>query len=142
MGTLYSIVALDDKSRRWLLEEGLDVPEEDGAFPSPVMLKLAFDKLENIKVKYRIGLTKFEATITDDQQDQWTTLQLSTPNEVNLQGYFFKGGHPQLMLRILQHVARSYGPVVVVPDSGCLPVIINGDSAIDEILERWNHSPE
>ena len=93
--------------------------------------------MENASVDYSIGLTEFEANIT--QRDEWTTLRLTSPTEKNPQGYFFKGGHVQLMLRLLKHVAATHGPVVLVPDSDCEPVVVHGKSDLDELCANWAH---
>ena len=138
MATLYSILALDDESRRWLLDEGHYVPS-DGRFPSPIPLKLSLDKMENVSVDYNIGLTDFEATITDDNRNEWTTVRLASPTENSPQGYFFKGGNVQLMLRLLKHVAAKHGPMVLVPDTDCEPVVVHRDSDLGDLCANWRH---
>ena len=120
-------------------DDGHAVPKENGLFPSPIPLKLSLDQIGNTLVDYSIGLTDFQATITDKIRDEWTTLRLASPSEKNPQGYFFKGGHVKLMLRLLKHVAATHGPVILVPDTDCEPVVVHRESDVDELCANWAH---
>lgn len=143
MGVLYSAFPIDDDVREWLTEEGIPTPVIDGRAPTPNELKTALDTLEDEAVSYNISEGVWQAQIEDATSPAtgpWTminVLQFSDADEPC--EFYFAKGWPELIIKVVHRIAQICGPIAIVPDTGCSPVIVEMSSDVDKIIETWEH---
>lgn len=143
MGVLYSAFPLDGEVREWLREEGVTAPEVNGCAPTPNEIRAALDTLDHQTVSYNISEGVWQAQIDDaasPEEGPWTminVLEFSDADEPCQ--FYFEKGWPELIVMIAHRIAQLCGPIVIVPDTGCPPVVVESNSDIADIINTWEH---
>ena len=143
MGVFYAAFPLDDNSREWLDDEGVAYPKEDGTAPTPNQLKKILSKLDGHLVEFNIKKGVWQADVsTPESPDQspWTLLDVMDYCDAKTPCRFgFDKGSPELVIKIAHRIAQLCGPIVVAPDTGCAPVVVEADSDVEQIVQSWEH---
>lgn len=143
MGVLYSAIPIDSKIRRWLISAGVPVSDRDGQAPTLRQIQAAIATLDDQAVSYSSGDDHWQAAIDDPQPPEtgpWTILNVhgvTSPDEPC--NFYFEKGWPSLIIKVVHRIAQRCGPLCVVPDTGCPPVVVAADSDIHEIIRTWEH---
>ena len=145
MGVLYSLLPLNDELAAELNEGAALVPEARGRDPKPAEILAVVSSLEGFRAQEQLSLFGWDLRIegTEDPRHQPRTLIHSgsfvdhdTPARVR-----FEKGWPSLILRIVRALAAECGPLVVDPNTGCGPCLVEAESDIEELLADWGHQP-
>lgn len=142
MGVLYTVAPLDKETRAWLKEEGIPCPRKNGRDPTPEQLATAVNSLEGYEVEFNINENVWQAEVIDpnDPEDTWTMLNVGELKGTDQPcDFYFEKGNPELILEVTHAIAKLCGPMVIVPDTGCPPVVIEAKSDTKEIAATWEH---
>lgn len=145
MGVNYVVAPLDDEFREQLDEEEIEYPNVDKASknPSPKEVLKALSEFEGLAVESRFISKEWHAAIEGEADDFYTIARIDNCSGLNTEGYLtFEKGEPSMLLKIVKVLAKSTGPVGLVPDTGEYPAIVCEDSNVDEIIANWEHTEE
>jgi hypothetical protein len=151
MGVLYTVLPLDDELARYLRGQGADVPPYQMTTRNPTLLEVraVCDRLEGFCTRYFVPTDgkDWQATIegaANPEQEPWTQLQVSnfTGREDDPQSIWFEKGWESLILRVLHGLAGPCGPLVLIPDTGELPMVVSANEPFAELEARWNSTRE
>ena len=146
MGVLRTVIPLDARCAEWLDSEGIAHP--DGSLtdrrPTPREVAEALRDLPGFKAAITADTDSGEwhATIEacNPADPSWTFLRISNyRDEDSPHDLCFHKGFPEVVLLVVERLARFCGPLVVVNDSGSPPVVVRGGDSIPELL-RQNES--
>jgi hypothetical protein len=148
MGVLYTVIPLlpdhRDELEDWLRSLNMASPADAGRYPSLQELRSVLDHLEGYSIRYstsRVLPGHWYADIVqaDQRNGEWAFIVVNdyTGMETDAYKFGFERGAPRLMLLILQRVASLCGPLLVVPDTGALPIIVTPDLDLDQALHTW-----
>jgi hypothetical protein len=146
MGVNYIVLALlpNEKDRivAWLSELGIACPAGESRYPSIEELRSVLDHLEGYTICYNTKIGDWYADIsqTDLVAGDWTVLLVSNykGNDPDPHEFSFRHGSPLLMLRILQRLARTCGPLILFPDTGDLPLVVTPELDLTQALHAWD----
>jgi hypothetical protein len=124
MGMLWVVWPLDEAMRAWLASQDIAVPADASRFPT---------KPEVVRCLADPGLGLRRGGDRDDRVwdaflesgEEWTNLFIDglggddAPCRLH-----FDGGHVSLIRRILQHLARACGPLVLLCEAGGPPEVM------------------
>jgi len=131
MGILWTAWPLDDDMRSWLDDQEMAYPRTPSRFPTGAEIKAAISGLTAHSVEVNdSGLhAPWQALITqkDNEVDPaWAVLTVSDYSGDELpQQLYFENGHESLIIDILQRLASSCGPLVLIDDAGGEPSVIS-----------------
>jgi hypothetical protein len=116
-----------------------------GRYPILQELRAVLDHLDGYTVSYNTSARgNWDAKIVpaDQGDDEWVFIEVNnyTGNETDAHDYdfsFAQRGDMRLILLILQRLARVCGPLMVLEDTGALPVVVTPDLDPDQALLRW-----
>jgi hypothetical protein len=74
--------------------------------------------------------------------EPWTLLNVDDFNgdEDAPHSIWFEKRWPCLILRIAKALSCNCGPLVIIPDTGCAPVIVSSTDNVDGLLSTWEHT--
>lgn len=148
MGVLYSIVPLDEQIADYLLTLDVELPSHEipARNPTPRELRLVCNDLTDLKVTQHLspedaGQITFEG-LKDPENEPWTLLNVTDFNgdESLPHAIWFEKGWPSLILRIVCKLAAYCGPLVIVPDTGCKPIVVSESDDVAILFATWEHT--
>ena len=133
-----------DEIETWLSSLDVACPEGVGRYPSLQELRAVLDHLDGYTVSYSTDRALpghwYADIVQADQEDgDWAYIVVNdyTGDETATAEFWFERGAPRVMLRILQQLASVCGPLMLVPDSGALPVVVTPDLDLGQSLLVW-----
>jgi hypothetical protein len=123
MGVLRTVIPLDARCAEWLDSEGIAHPDSSPTDRRPTPRASG----------------EWHATIEacDPADPSWTVLRISDyHDEDSPHDLCFHKGFPEVVLLVVERLARFCGPLVVVNDSGSPPVVVRGGDSIPELLRQ------
>ena len=150
MGVLYTICSATSEMADWLAESQISIPSvETARMPLLGEICAVLNSLKNYKVDFTengIG-SSWQAmvkSLVEPESGAWTLLNitsLETPSEP--QAVWFEKGSPELIVLIVSLIANKSGTLIIIPDTGCPPLVVPPDSNPDELCANWQHiNPE
>jgi hypothetical protein len=148
MGVLYSVLPLDASITPYLREVGTVVPEggQESRNPTPLEVRAVCETLTDLKVTacsppshhWHIMIEGLK----DPEKEPWTLLHLDNFNgdETVPHSIWFEKGWPSLILRIVHGLSAKCGPLVIIPDTGCTPIVVSGGDDVSILLAMWEHT--
>lgn len=140
MGTLYTVVPLDQKCAEWLDTEG--VPHAPVTFPAryptPREISEALHRLPGYRVAIHSDAhtREWSAQIESDG-DMWARLRVQDfSSEDSPHEFYFSKGWPEVVFTVTERLARICGTLVVVDDSSCRPVVVSPGADTKDLLSR------
>ncbi len=130
---LYSVVTLaecmqDPATLAWLVHAEVPLPEVIplGRYPTPAEIRHVVDNTPGIRAAYQVSSSVWEVTVTSRKDVSWATLAVQEycGDEEAPCRYNFSGGWDELILLVTSKLARQYGPVVLLHDSGAAPQVV------------------
>jgi hypothetical protein len=146
MGVLYTITPTTGEVADWLVDTGVTLPVGSASrFPLIAEIRDVLDSLEGFTSAYDdngIG-SSWQAmimSIEDPESGAWTRLNITCQKDPSEpQDIWFEKGYPELIVRIVSRLAEMCGTLVVIPDTGCPPlVVLSGADPID-LCAHWPH---
>ena len=147
MGVIYIILPLlpDLKNQivAWLHSLDIACPMGEGRYPSIEELRSVLDHLDEYTIDYRTGTGSWYADISqpDLVNGDWTELVVSnySGSDTDSHEFSFRHGSPLLMMRIVQRLAGTCGPLILLPDTGGLPVVVTPELDLAQALHAWEN---
>ena len=130
MGILWTVYPLIDEMKKWLDSEGVTYPNSGSRFPTGSEVKEALAQMNGVKIIITDnGLGAFwQAWIESESspKELWTNLNISKySGDGELQEIWFERGHDSLIKLVLKNICQKCGPLVLIPDTGDLPEVVN-----------------
>jgi hypothetical protein len=148
VGVLYSVWPLDDRMREALAQLGhRGTPSQaDGRNPTPAEIRRVVGGLSGFKCSFndppRLGRI-WQACVEhagDPDRGGWTLINMSQyAGERAPADIWFEKGWPDLIVQIAIGLAEACGPLVIVPDTGESPLLVNARDDVATLLARWDH---
>jgi len=150
MGVLYTIVPLDESLAAYIRDVGGVVPQWSGPSrnPTPQEVRAVCGELSDLKVTmysppehaWQIMIEGFH----DADDEPWTLLNVFEFNgdETQPHAIWFDKGWPSLILRIVRELSAHCGPLVIVPDTGCNPIVVSAHDDVAKLFATWEHTRE
>ena len=128
MGTIYTVIPLDQKCVEWLDAEGVSCPplSNPSRYPTPREIVDAIGELQN-----------YEFSVHSDSQTKEWTVQVNTAGDAwaqirvrNFQSedipheFYFTKGWQEVVLAVTRRLARRCGAFVLVDDGGNPPTVV------------------
>ena len=145
MGVIYIVLPLlpDEKDAivAWLRSLSIACPGEEGRFPSIEEIRSVLDHLNGYTTHYSTGSGHWYAEIaqTDRGNGDWAFLVVDnySGTDADSHAFYFERGSPRLMVLLLRQLASACGPLILLPDTGNLPVIVTPELDLDLALRTW-----
>jgi hypothetical protein len=82
--------------------------------------------------------------LEDPDNEPWTLLNVSDFNgdETSPHEIWFEKGWASLILRVVCGLSAACGPLVIVPDTGCKPIVVSADDDVAMLFATWEHTRE
>jgi hypothetical protein len=146
MGVLYIVMPPTQEVADWLHESGIALSVvSPSRSPNIFEIRETLDSLEGFLVEYSdngIGHS-WQAMITsigDPESGGWTLMNISSLGEPEQpQEIWFEKGHPELIVEIVSRLSARCGTLVVIPDTGCPPLVISPGDDSKKLCSRWEH---
>jgi hypothetical protein len=144
MGTLYTVVPLDQKCAEWLDTEGVSHPSVAGAarYPTPREISDTLRCLPGHRVAIHSDAhTREWSAQIDSEGDMWAQIRVrdfcseDSPHE-----FYFSKGHPEIVFSVTERLARVCGTLVVVDDSSCRPVVVSPGADTKDLLRDYDEA--
>jgi hypothetical protein len=148
MGVLYTIMPLDEAIAGYVRDVGGAVPEWSVASrnPTPQEVRTVCAGVTDLNVQrfsppehaWQIMIEGFN----DPDNEPWTLLNIADFNgdETAPQPIYFEKGWPSLILRIVRALSVQCGPLVIIPDTGCVPIVVSSNDSVDVLFATWEHT--
>jgi hypothetical protein len=146
MGVLYTVTPTTGEVADWLVDTGVTLPVGgDSRFPLIAEIRDVLGSLDGFTSEYDdngIG-SSWQAMITsleDPESGAWTCLNIThqkDPSEP--QDIWFEKGYPELIVTIVSRLAVMCGTLVVIPDTGCPPLVVPAGADPDDLCAHWPH---
>jgi hypothetical protein len=148
MGVLYTVVPLDEPIAGYIRDLGGVAPSFDAPSrePTPQELRTVCRSLTDLKVTmYSPPGHAWQIMIEglrDPDNEPWTLLNVRDFNgdETVPHSIWFEKGWPSLILRIVGSLAAYCGPLVIVPDTGCVPIVVSAEDDVSVLFTTWEHT--
>jgi hypothetical protein len=151
MGVLYVSFTLNEETADWLRKNGLSAPSPlpDSRLPTLGELKAVVEQLGGYKS--RVGLSKGTRTIDIEVVDQrgygagWSTTiwaskwndRTRPPEDGDSVQFTFHKGSPELAVLIVERLTHVCGPLVLIPDHNCRPLLVTEGLDPRQAVEEW-----
>ncbi len=149
MGVFYIVVPVDDQVRGYLEEIGLACPGPDvrSRNPTPKELRVSVGVLDGIDAEFWEGskgeLSQIMLSSEVPDSGPWTLMNVNDwCGEQAPCSFSFEKGWPELILAAVVEISRHTGPLVVFPDTGCNPLVVEANSNVAELMRDWDHTRE
>lgn len=148
MGVLYTIVPLDESIVPCLRDLGVSFSDFGcpSRNPTPAELRdvaaeltdLHFDLYSPPEHDWQIMIQGKK----DPDHEPWTLLNVLNFNgdETSAHEIWFEKGWPSLILRIVHALAKRCGSLVIVPDTGCKPIVVSSADDVGQMFATWEHT--
>ena len=143
MGILRSVLPLDARCAEWLDSEGISHPDSSAADRRPTPREVT-ELLRDLP-GFRTTITankqsgEWHAMIesSDPTDPSWTVVRISDYRDDDApHDLCFHKGFPRVVLLVVERLTRLCGPLVVVNDSGSLPVVVRPGDSIEDLLRQ------
>jgi len=130
MGILWTVWPTTDEMKEWLTSEGVEYPAQVSRLPKGKEIKSVLESLDGYKVEIKengVG-NSWQAWIesTSNPEEYWTLLNITEySGDDEYQEPWFEKGHEILIKLILSKLSTYCGPLVIIPDTGGTPEVIN-----------------
>lgn len=146
MGVLYIVTPPTDEVSDWLADTCVSLPDVVSS-RSPLLSEIrhVLDSLEGYSVDYtdngRGSCWHAMITSTENPEDgRWTRMNITSLNGPSEpQEIWFEKGHPELIVQILCRLSSECGTLVVIPDTGCPPLVITAGDDPEQLCAKWEH---
>jgi hypothetical protein len=131
MGVLWTVWPLDSEMRQWLDELGIPFPAKASRFPTGTEIKAVINGLAEHQVEITDNGTgkPWQAFVTHRRGADghgWTLLNISEySGDDQPQNLWFEKGWPPLIVLTLERLTPQCGPLVLIPDTGEAPTVID-----------------
>lgn len=141
MGSLYTVVPLDQKCAEWLDAEGVPHPSVSNSsrYPTPREISELISQLPGYAITIHSDMKSREWSIQIDVGgDTWAQISVrnfsseDTPHE-----FYFSKGWPEVVFTITESLARCCGTLVVVDDSSSRPVVVSAGADPRDLLRHY-----
>ena len=142
MGTLYTVILLDQKCAEWLDTESVPHPVVTNLtrYPTPREILEVLHGIPDAKVIIHSDVQSHEWSAQIDMNDNsWAQMRVrdfsseDTPHE-----FYFSKGWPEVVFVVTERLARLCGTLVVVDDSSCRPVVVSAGADTNELLRQYD----
>ena len=143
MGVIYTSVPIDKEVKEYLDELEIEYSKEKvpSKNPSPNEILSVLGKFQNLNVESGFIRGAWQAQIENKVDDGWTTIHIMECNELACEGSLsFEKGEPKLIIQILKALSNTVGIMVLTPDTGEEPLVIDSDLDVDAALSSWEHT--
>ena len=130
---LYKVVTLFECMQNpatvsWLVQSGLSLPGDipPGRYPTPLEIRGVMESLPGLQTDYLVGRTTWQVTIRNRKDVGWAILAVEGyhgANDVPLP-FWFIHGWDELILLAAAALTKVCGPLVLLPESGAPPQIV------------------
>jgi len=128
MGTLYTIVPLDQQCADWLDTEGVSHPpvSDTARYPTPREISEELHRLADCSVSIVCDAQTHEwSAQIDTAAGAWAQIRIRNFTSDDLpQEFYFTNGNPEVAFLVTERLAGRCGTLVVVDDSGSQPVVV------------------
>jgi hypothetical protein len=145
MGVIYIVLPLsheEDEIISWLHSLRLTCPPDEGRYPTIEELRFVLDHLDGYSIHYSTGAGHWYADVspTDQVTSDWACIVVDNyhDNDTDSHDFYFERGSPRVMLLILQRLTRMCGPLILLADTGDLPMVVTADLDLDQALHAWD----
>jgi|GEM_PF-1249117 len=148
---LVSPLRANEKFAHWLHDFGIVLPSStESRFPTLREIYFVLEHLEDCTFDsandYFTGGTHWEADIIkrdcfDDQGvGEWANLCVMNyqGNDDTPLAFYFRKGFVRLMILIVQRLTEICGPLVIVQNSGYIPLLVTPETDIDQVVQTWD----
>ncbi len=143
MGASYELHALDEQAVGYLASLGIAAPEAESRAPSCADMRAALGRLTDHAVDFgpfKVG-RPWEIDVrhrVSPETESWVVVRTLRATEAGEPCSFeFSSGWPQLMAAITIALAGRVGPLLLVPDTGEPPAIVEATSTVAEVMATW-----
>jgi hypothetical protein len=148
MGVLYTVVPLDDSITGYLRDVGVVFPEPSipSRNPTPRELREVAATLADHKVTlHSPPENAWQIMIegrNDPDNEPWALLNVTdfSGDEAAPHSIWFEKGWPSLILRVVRALSVRCGPLVIVPDTGCKPIVVGAADDPANLFATWEHT--
>jgi hypothetical protein len=148
MGVLYIVVPLDEQIATYIRDVGGVVPPWDrpSRNPTPQELRAVCGAMSDLKVTvYSPPGHAWQIMIEglkDPDNEPWTLLNVTgfSGDETLPHSICFEKGWPSLILRVVSGLSAFCGPLVIVPDTGCKPIVVSANDDVAVLFATWEHT--
>jgi len=130
---LYQVVTLsecmqDPATLAWLVTADVPLPGmiPEGCYPSSSEIKVVIDAIPGIRSNYLATDRIWQVTITSRKDVAWARLVVQDydgdPDSPH--PFFVEAGWDELIMLVVSHLARKFGPFVLLHDSGAPPQVV------------------
>lgn len=146
MGVLYIVTPPTDEVRNWLAESGIPV-SKDTTSRGPLLSEIrdVLDSLEGYSVDYTdngIG-SSWQAMISSSvnpESGRWTGINIIRQNASSEpQEICFEKGFPEFIVEIVARLSSRCGTLIIIPDTGCPPLVVNASDDAGKLCANWDH---
>lgn len=124
--------------REWLTENGLEVPQFAGRFPTLDELTTVLDSFEGFPIQKEGYCEPSQSLSLGEPSSQQYAHILGSLREDHIQFHFFGSDNQSItMLEILKRLARICGPFVLYESYAATPVIVEEATNLTSALEDW-----
>lgn len=130
---LYQVASLSDCMQEpatlaWLVTADVPLPGmiPEGRYPSPAEIKAVVDAIPGIRAEYLITDRIWQVTVTSRSDVTWARLvvgdydgDIDSPHP-----FYFEAGWDEIIMLVVSHLARKFGPFVLLHDSGAPPQVV------------------
>jgi hypothetical protein len=141
MGTLYTVLPLDQKCVEWLDTEGVPHPPAapSARYPTPREISETLHCLPGYRVSIHSDAHDREwSAQIDSDGDTWAQVRVRNfSSEDSPHEFYFSKGHPEVVFTVTERLARVCGALVVVGESGCRPVVVSPGAGTKDLLRDF-----
>jgi hypothetical protein len=136
------VLAYDAKSAGELRKQRLLCPDPrpDNRMPTTADLRWAVDALDNATYDCGPRNDDEEWCVQEVDEAYWIRIagfDWSKPNSTPGESFFIYGGTSQLGIAIVIKLAERCGQLIIWPDSGAPPIIVDGDDDAKSTYETY-----
>jgi hypothetical protein len=137
VGILYTVWPLDAEAREWLTSEGISFPDGPSRWPTRSELEKVLGELRGFSVDYTVNgaSQRWDASVDDGDEDgNWTLLHAEPQDDDSCTKVSFEKGEPTLIVAILRSLSADVGPLMLLPDVGCPPMVVSTSRSVQDIV--------
>lgn len=137
MGILYTVWPLNAQAREWLTSEGIAFPEGSSRWPTRSELEKVLGELRGFKIDFTLNGAgqRWDAWVDDGEEDgNWTLLHAEPQDDDSCTHVSFEKGEPTLIVAILRSLSADVGPLMLLPDVGCPPMVVSTSRSVQDIV--------
>jgi hypothetical protein len=126
----FTVFPLDDERKQWLINKGIDVPNDLGQGRNPTLheLRSALEDLDDHDVDYTISPISWQAHVSD-MQGRWASLVVldrTKPENVEEEPvrFYFENGWEEVIKRVLKSLSLICGPLIFFSNVEMEPMLV------------------